>query len=265
MIHRYPQIEFDALQMYFGEPYVIDCESARGKITVYQPTLGDVVRKGEIRFFQTLKVFTDNTTVYRLPLWKAGIDWNVFTDFQLFQTLYKEGDDDIVAALFGDVRIKDFVPVTHTYPDGTENVTLYNQTLDIEINEEVYQHIHQYLQQVFNYIPDEKITQDPFLKDWYIKKDEQKALDMKAKEEMGTLDKFSMQSTISAVVNHPGSKYKLKELLDIGVCEFYDSVQRLSIYESTTALMKGMYSGFVDGKKIKPEDYNFMKPINKNK
>jgi hypothetical protein len=43
--------------------------------------------------------------------------------------------------------------------------------------------------------------------------------------------------------------------------EFYDSVSRLQIYEQSTALMKGMYSGFISAKDIKPEDYNFMREI----
>jgi hypothetical protein len=61
------------------------------------------------------------------------------------------------------------------------------------------------------------------------------------------------------MVNHPGFKYKLQELREVGVCEFYDSVQRLQIYESATAVMKGMFSGFVDSKNIKPDQYNWMK------
>ena len=73
-----------------------------------------------------------------------------------------------------------------------------------------------------------------------------------------------MQALISAYINHPGTKYKLKDLKEVGVSEFYDSVQRLQIYESATACMKGMYSGFVDGKSIKPEDYDFMKDIERN-
>jgi len=43
-----------------------------------------------------------------------------------------------------------------------------------------------------------------------------------------------------------------------------DSVQRLQVYESSTAVMKGMYSGFVDGSKIKPENYNWMRSLNNN-
>lgn len=66
---------------------------------------------------------------------------------------------------------------------------------------------------------------------------------------------------ISACLNHPGFKYKKNELREVGLIEFMDSVQRLQIYESTTALLKGMYSGFIDTSKIKSEEFNFMREI----
>jgi hypothetical protein len=68
-----------------------------------------------------------------------------------------------------------------------------------------------------------------------------------------------MRSIISACVNHPGFKYKLDELKQVGVCEFYDSVKRLQVYEASTALLKGMYSGMIDSSKINPDEYNFMR------
>ena len=42
---------------------------------------------------------------------------------------------------------------------------------------------------------------------------------------------------------------------------FIDSVQRLQVYESTTALLRGMYSGFMDTSKIDKEQFNFMREI----
>ena len=71
----------------------------------------------------------------------------------------------------------------------------------------------------------------------------------------------SIQALISSCINHPGFKYSLKDLKHVGVAEFYDSVKRLQVYEQSTALMKGMYSGFVDGSKLKATDYNFMREI----
>ena len=254
---RYPQIEFDKLQIYCGIPHVVDVESASGKIEIVLPTVGDIVRFGQKKFDETLNIFTTNTTSYRLLLWKQGIDWNELSDFELFCMLYKQIDDDVASMLFKDVRFSDFIIYGKKIND-TESIVLYNPETEIEINEEVYQNIAQYLRTAFNISPEEKITRDENLKALYIRKDEsalrQAELDHKQKDS-------SLQPLISACVNHPGFKYNLKEVMDISICEFYDSVKRLQVYENSTALMKGMYSGMVDGSKVNPDSYNFMKAL----
>ena len=99
------------------------------------------------------------------------------------------------------------------------------------------------------------------MKRWFIEKDKHELRNREYKKDKGDEDDYSLLPIISACVNHPGFKYKSSELKELGVYQFYDSVKRLQVYESTTALQKGMMSGFVDDSKIKPEDYNFMKSI----
>lgn len=253
------KIEFDHLKMYFGEPFEIDLESALGKITVYQPTIGDVVEVGEGKFLSTLNVFVANTTMYRLMLWDSGLDWNEISDFQLFVLLKNMIDSNASKLLFGDLDWNEFQPMFRNIDDNNQALVLVNEKQNIEINEEVYEYFHQYIQTMFNMKPEDEFTEDKILKKWWIDKDRRKT-DREAKKD----DKksVSLVSQISAYINHPGTKYKLSELKEVGVCEFYDSIQRLQIYESTTALMKGMYSGMIDSKNINPEDYNFMKDIN---
>ena len=255
---RYPPIEFDRLQMYMGFPYVIDLPSAEGFIIISVPTMRTFIELGEKRYLQTINVFTTNTTEYRVPLWDAGIDWNEISDFELFCMLYKQIDHEVAKSIFekssedDEFNFDDF-----ELCQKGDAVVLYNEKLNIEINEEVYQHIAQYLRIIFNINPQEKITKDKILKDMYIHKDRVEAENKKKKQKQNT----SIQPLISACVNHPGFKYKLKEVLDMGVYEFYDSVARLNTYESTTAVLKGMYSGFVDASKFKADDFNFMREL----
>lgn len=257
---RNPKIEFDQLQLYFKEPYIVDLPDTNGKITLTQPSIGDVVRIGEERFYRTLSTFISNTTSYRLLLWGDGnepkIDWNVFSDFELFTALIENAEYDVYK-IFLDVDLNKFERVGKNM-DGKQVLTLYSSELDVEISEEVYFHISQYLRTVFNMFPEEKITKDNTLKHWYIDKDRREQAIEKSKGE-----KYSstLLPVISSYLNHPGTKYKSEELKDIGVYEFWDGVQRLQIYEQTTACMKGMYSGMVDSSKIPSDSYNFMKEI----
>ena len=253
---RYPKLEFDRLQMYFGEPYLIDLDNAEGSITIKMPTVGDIIVFGEKRFNETLSTFVTNTTSYRLALWDSGIDWNEISDFDLFCMLYKNIDFDATKLMFEGLDFSKFELVKKSL-DGNESIVLYNKDENIEINEDVYQYIHQYFQEIFNIFPEEKLTKDNTLKQLYIKKDRSEFERNKDKDK----GKNSIQALISSCVNHPGFKYKLSELKSLGICEFYDSVKRLQIYESSTSLMKGMYSGFVDSSKLSSDDYNFMREI----
>ena len=258
---RNPKIEFDMLQMYCGEPYVIDLPDTIGSITVYSPTIGDVISAGEKKFYETLNIFICNTTQYRLPLWDNGIDWTQISDFELFAQLYHSIDSDISKMLFGDLDFSKFQPLMKrkSADDEKGELILWNEDSQVEINQDVYNHFSQYLQNVFSIFPEEKITKDDILKTWYINKDRRALKNAQEAEEKGKKHSYSIQALISACINHPGFKYKLKDLKEVGVCEFYDSVRRLQIYEQSTALMKGMYSGFVDGSKIDPNNYNFMR------
>lgn len=246
--------------MYFGDPYNIDLDGAKGNVVVYQPTIGDIVLIGEKKFYQTLNIFVTNTTQYRLPLWEAKprIDWNELSDFELFLMLYSSIDKDAAKLIFGDLDFSKFVLCGKQVSEDTVSPILYNEESDIEINEDVYNHFCQYLRNVFNVFPEEKLTSDPIMKSWFIKKDQRQLAIDKEKE---VKQENSIQSIISACINHPGFKYDLKGLRDVPVFQFYDSVKRLQVYESSRALMSGMYSGFVDASHIDANNYNFMRDV----
>lgn len=260
---RNPIIEFDKLKLYFREPYEIDLEGADGKIILHQPSIGDIVNLGEKRFYATLNVFTTNTTAFRLQLWNQGLDWNVISDFDLFIMLLSNADKEVYQTFLPDVDFSTFGIFTKQLPDSEDKVrVLYDVENKIEINEQVYFHLSQCLRTIFNIFPEEKITNDSIMKKWFIRKDQQELKNMEYKKKHKEDDDESgLFPVISGCCNHPGFKYKSSELKQIGVYEFWDSVKRLQVYESTTAIQKGMYSGFMDTKGIKPEDYNFMRVI----
>lgn len=259
---RNPIIKFDKLKMYFREPYEIDLEGCDGKITLVQPSIGDVVDLGEKRFYSTLNIFTTNTTAFRLQLWEQNIDWNDTSDFELFIMLLNTADKEVYQTFLPELDLSNFVGFIKTTEDGRKQKILYDVENKIEINEQIYFRISQYLRNTFNIYPEEKITKDRVLKKWYIEKDKRELKNAEYKRNKnGDSEESGLLPIISGCVNHPGFKYKTSELKELGVYQFYDSVKRLQIYESTTALQKGMYSGFMDTKGISPEDYNFMRSI----
>ena len=133
---------------------------------------------------------------------------------------------------------------------------LYNEKQNIEIDETVYLQISGYIKMMFNLFPKVEKARGKSTKEWII---------MEEKQQMELNQNTSYKSTllplISSCLNHPGFKYKKNELYDVGIVEFMDSVKRLQVYESSTALLKGVYSGFVDTSKIDKEEFDFMRQI----
>ena len=197
-------------------------------------------------------------------LWDNGIDWNKISNYELFLMIYKSENPIVSKMIFGDVDFQKFQFYTKTIPDKDEDgndiekteITLYNPETAIEISKDHYNIISEYLKAAFNIYPKVELVRGKSAKEWIID-EERQALNNKNEEE----NHSTLLPLVSSCINHPGFKYKSSELKELGIYQFYDSVKRLQVYEATTSLQKGMYSGFMDSSKIKPEDYNFMKSI----
>lgn len=246
---------FDKLQMFFGEDYKI----AEG-IVISQPSIGDIMRYGEDKFYEMLNPFIINPTSMRVALWQQNIDWTEISDYELFYQLILQlkPTPDKTHMLFGDLDFSKFnLYERRNEADGeiVKDIVLLNQEQEVIIDEEVYSHISCYLRTMFNIFPKVEKAKGKTTKRWMIEGDIENSKNKKPSES-------SLLPMISFCLNHPGFKYKKNELKDLGIVEFNDSVQRLLVYESTSSLMKGMYSGFVDTSKIDKKEFNFMRDFN---
>lgn len=264
--------KFSELQLYFGDPY-----SVSDQIQVYQPTIGDILeydkKFGEAEFWALLNIFIGNPTSYRLLLWDMGIDWNEISDYQLFMMLCRTVTPDKSEILFGDLDFTSLELCTQIKPeeltddieeefiddseeDKKVEIVLFDPNTEILINEAIYLNIADYLRTMFGIFPKVEKAKGQATKEWIIE-EERMNLNAKKNEDSSS----TLFPLISACCCHPGFKYKKNELREVGIYEFMDAVSRLQIYESTTALLKGIYSGFVDGKGIDSNEFDFMREI----
>ena len=242
-------VEFDLLRLYFGEDYVVN-----DVITIHQPTIQDIIDMGEATFYATIAPFTTNTTSFRVQLWDLGINWNKISDIELFSLLIKTISVENTKVFFGDFDFSTFELVGKNNEDGSQELVLYSENLDMEIDEKTYLKIRNYFCFMFGInLTDEFVKSKNLCKE-IIAMDKANMAKKKAEEKQS-----SLVNTISFALNHPGFKYKKNELREVCYVEFADSVKRLQIYESTRALLQGNYSGFCDTSKIPSEMLNFMR------
>ena len=245
---KIPNVEIDKLQLYLGEPFKLN-----DKILILQPTVGELIRFGEKEAFSVVHIFTANTTSYRMILWDMGVDWCKITDFELFQMLCPTLTQDQTSFLFGDIDFSKLQRYQKQIGEET-SVVLYDPEQDLEIDEDTYKKLAWYIRSMFNIFPKDEFGKGRATKEMLVDED-------RINYDKHKNDPYSstLLPLISTCLNHPGFKYTKSELVDVGIVEFMDSVQRLQIYESTRALLSGSYSGFVDTSKIPKEQFDFMR------
>ena len=265
-------LDFDELKAYFGEDYW-----PTPLIKITQPTIGDILEYGDVKFYQMVNTLCANPTSFRLQLWDLGIDWNKISDFDLFKMFIKSFTPEETRLLFGDLNFSWFVEMTENEGDSSflvyvprdENgnyvdISQFSWDKVLKICENDYFKIVEYLRYMFNIHPKVEKAKGKATK-LAIIEDEKRKLAVEVSNHKDTdVQKSFLLPMVSACLNHPGFKYKKNELKEVGIVEFMDSVRRLQVYESSTALMKGIYSGMVDTSKIKNlnEEINWMKNLN---
>lgn len=258
-------LSFNKLKAFLGLPYQIN-----DYLTITQPTILDIAEYGEDEFYSMLYIFVGNPTMFRLQLWKAGIDWNVLSDYDLFASTVTSLTKEQTEIMFGEFdfsKLKivpiqvDNVDYNPDEEDSEKNnpkkdtFVLYDVENDYLIDEDIYNQIAFYLRNVFNIFPKTQKARDSETKNWLIEEDEMKLRN--APKDHSSI----LLPLISGCLNHAGFKYKKDELMNVGICEFMDSVQRLQAYDTAIALQHGLYCGMADLSKVDKSQFDYFRDI----
>ena len=98
------EYKYDILKMYYGEEFKVT-----DYLTIYQPSIGDIIEFGETHFFSIASLLCANTTSMRLELWRSGYDWNEVTDFELFCSIAAMLPREQTYLIFGDFDLSSLV------------------------------------------------------------------------------------------------------------------------------------------------------------
>lgn len=247
-----PTYEIDELQLLFGENCAIsDC------ITIHQPAIIDIVRYGEKNYFSMASTLCAIPSDMKSSLWDVGIDWNKFSDFELFIMLSHNYTQEQTSILFGDLDFTKFKPAKYTPKGETDGVlVMYDDEHSYLITEEDYQKSVAYIRKMHGFVVKREKAGNTFTRDILIEEDRQNIARNKNKPYESYL-----KNLVSAMLAYPGFKYNKNELKECGIYEFMDTVQRSQIFTSTIALLNGLQVGMRDGKGIKADDLNWLRDI----
>lgn len=235
----------DELKIFRGADYVIN-----EKITIHQPTLGEIEEFGEASYFSTVYNITATPTDMKWQLHLIGDNWNEVTDYELFLKSYKGFRIESTSLLFGDLNFADF----EIYKNNSNGeLVLLNQATDTIIDKSIYEIIVSYLRKSHN-----------------IKKNVERAMT----ETTYTVLLEEAEENYNAALNKPfesvlldlidtmccmeGFKFNQNNVWDMKINAFMKAVQRISHIKNADLLLGSGYSGFgVDLKKINKKQLNY--------
>ena len=239
-------INVDALKLYFGDPYVVN-----QYITIYQPTIGDIIAYGEKEYYSMIQTITAIPSDMKSSLFDMGLDWTQIEDFQLFIMLSQSLSQKQTEIILGDIDLQRMKPVENLQ---NGEVILRDPVTGAIIDELAYKTMSAYLCKLHNLTKKVEKAGNKYTKQVLIDEDRQK------KEYSATqpYKSFLMPLISSVKVRQTYTKDYIRNM---GLQEFFDDVNRLQIIVNTDALLSGAYSGMMDTSKIKKSQFNWMREI----
>lgn len=241
-------LEVDELQLYFGNPYIVN-----DYVTVRIPTIGEVVEYGEKRYYSMIQRITAIPSDMKASLWDMKLDWTQVENFQLFMMLAPTFPKEETSIIFGDLDLQAMRPF-ESKQNGT--IFLANPDTGVIIDELAYGKIQSYLCAAHNITKKVEKAANEFTKKFMIDEDRQK-IAYQAKQPY----KSMLRPLISAVKCRMG--YTLDYVKQMGLFEFFDDLNRLSIITQSDALLHGSYSGMIDTSKIPKKNFDWTRSIEK--
>ncbi len=243
---------FDKLSLYFGEDYYVN------GIAISQPTIGDILHVKEKNFYKAMNPFIRNSTSIRVMLWESGLDWCNVRDIEVFSMLMNllDTEDENIKKAFKLIFKKIDITTFKLFKTNLGDLFLYSDVHKIVLKEDDFMEMAEYIREMLSIHPKTEKAKGKITKQWMIDEDKMNAIQKPDKDTDSNL-----LSLVSGCINHPGFKYNLQELKDVGIYQFFDSVRRLQVYESSRALLNGKYTGFCDLSKVDENLFNFIRDI----
>lgn len=223
------------------------------KITLKQPRIGDILAFGEARYFSVAKTLVTIPSDLKPELQDIGIDYEEISDFELFCMLTMGLRKEDTSLLLGDL---DFSNFRLCVDKSNDEKVLYDASTDTVIDRRIHMFITKYICKLHGFKQKVEHAANKFTKKILIDDDR-----MRKKMERKKPYSSPLLPLISAAINSPGFKYSSKSVLDIGIYELRDSIERISIIRNADALLHGIYSGMIDTTKIDRKELDWTRRL----
>lgn len=232
--------QVDELKLYLGS----DIKIANG-ITLFQPTVGEIANYNEAEYFSMAQTLCATPSSMKVALDDMKLDYMQVEDFQLFMMLCQSLTPNKTRPLLGDLDLTKFKP----HPFGeSEEVVLFNGEYGddgrpIIISPIIYEILVTYIRKMHNFKKQVDKAGNAITRQILIDEDRKNAERNKNKPY-----KSFLVPLVSSLQGRQG--YTKEYICNMGLYEFMNQMNRVQIIVQADAALGGMYSGFVDTKKM---------------
>lgn len=221
-------------------------------ITLYQPTMREILKFGEGEYLSMVSAFTSQPFDMPYHLSQIGIDFAEIQPFELFCLLTKGVSRNNSYLLFGDLDFTKFIPV-----ERNDELILINKDgiiIDSLTRERMADNVRRMHGMSKNIITscENKFTHDLLISQ------QKKEIERAQKR----ADMFGESSAYASLISSLACKWHSYDaVLDLKVGQFFDAIIRMGYEQVATNLYRGIYSGNVSFKDINKKDLDWMRPI----
>ena len=243
--------QVEELKLYLSE----DIKIANG-IVLKCPKIRDVAEYGESAYFSMVQTLCATPSSMMVALDDMGLNYMKVKDFELFMMLCQSMKPEVTHLILGDLDLSKFKP--HKVGDTEEIILVHEDTKNDEhpiiINSIIHEVLTTYIRKMHNFKKEVKKAGNEITRKQLIRLARQDAEMAKNKPHESFL-----RPVISAVKCRMG--YTMDYVKDMGIFEIMDDLARLNIIVNADAALNGMFSGFVDTKKMDKTVLNWTRNI----
>lgn len=245
------KFQVDELKLYMSE----DVKIANG-IILKCPKLKDIVEYGESEYFSMAQTLCATPSSMMVALDDMKLDYMKIKDFELFMMLIQSLRPEATYLLLGDLDLTKFKP--YEVKNSEDVILVHEDTKDDEhpiiINPIIHEVLTTYIRKMHGFQKQVKKAGNEITRRQLIRLARQDAELAKNKPHESFL-----RPIISSVKCRQG--YSMDYIKHMGIFELMDDLSRLNVIVNADAALGGMFSGFVDTKKMDKTVLNWTRNI----
>lgn len=239
-------MQFNELDLLYGEDYCVN-----DYITIRHPTVRDVKKYNEEKYFSLVSAFISTPSDYKVQLYDMGINYSNLDEFEFFCSMKDRFAELDTSILFKDFQFGELVVGQR---NDSEDILLYNEKTKAILDNYAYKVIVEYLCKM-NCLEKShgKPANDEYLK-YAVELERSKQRRNKNKQFKSIIKPY-----IVTLVNCKEFKYDYTTVLDLPIYTFHESARQIPSNKFYDGLICGIYSGNVMASKLSKDELNFIK------